>query len=224
MPWPFRRSPTKTQFGRDLLHIREIWEARIAETPDLEDPNRVVLLGASAGATVALGGYGAVIQEQFKDSDEYLPTPQGELAPDRVVQFARSLSHSDAIEAAYRVLTWALAAEMAAFFWRPNYAYEMTQLSEVLGVNNIFEETVVAIGEPVNDETDQEQVADRGYELVKGSLVCMVATALNEEIDPDDPFVAMHLPRWLDQFKEGKVVASERLKQLAPEGLPIWEA
>lgn len=173
---------------------------------------------------MAFGGYGAVIQQQFQDTVEYLPAPEGEVVPDRIVQFARSLSNPDAIEASYRVLTWAFSAEMAVFFWRPNYTYEMTQLAEALRFKNIFEETVVAIGEPVDDETDPKQIADRAYELAKGSLVCMVAAALNEEINPDDPFVGIHVPQWLDQFKEGKVVASERLKQLAPEGLPIWEA
>jgi hypothetical protein len=112
---------------------------------------------------------------------------------------------------------------MAVFFWRPNYEYEMAELAEVFGFSNIFEETVVAIGEPVADPGDVDQVADRLHELVKGSLVCMVASALNEEIDPDDPIVAMHVPRWFEQFKEGTEVASERLKQLAPDGLPIWE-
>jgi hypothetical protein len=33
----------------------------------------------------------------------------------------------------------------------------------------------------------------------------------------------MHVPRWRNQFKEGLDVASERLKQLSPEGLPIWK-
>jgi hypothetical protein len=103
---PFRRrDPTNTQFGRYLLRIREDWEVRITDAPDLEGPNRMVLLSASAGATVAFGGYGAVIHEQFRDHEEHLPTAQGELVPDRVVQFAKSLSQRDAIEAAYRVLT-----------------------------------------------------------------------------------------------------------------------
>lgn len=222
--WPFRRNPTKTQFGRDLLRVREVSEERIAQAPDLEEPNRLVLLSASAGATVALGGYGAAMQQQFKDGDEYLPTAHGDLAADRIVQFAKSLSHTDAIEAAYRVLTWAVSAEMAVFFWRPNYAFEMTQLAEAFGFNNIFEETVVAIGGPVDDGANPRAVGDRFCELVKGSLVCMVAAALAEEIDPDDPFVAMYLPAWLNQFNEAKEVARERLTQLAPEGLPIWEA
>jgi hypothetical protein len=33
----------------------------------------------------------------------------------------------------------------------------------------------------------------------------------------------MYIPQWIEQFNEGLNVANERLKQLSPEGLPIWE-
>jgi hypothetical protein len=32
----------------------------------------------------------------------------------------------------------------------------------------------------------------------------------------------MYIPRWTEQYFEGLDVSQERLKQLAPEGLPIW--
>jgi hypothetical protein len=50
----------------------------------------------------------------------------------------------------------------------------------------------------------------------------MIGAAINEPIDWDDSMLGMHLPNWVNQFYEGLGVANERVKQLAPEGLPIW--
>ena len=33
----------------------------------------------------------------------------------------------------------------------------------------------------------------------------------------------MHVPTWIERFNEGLDVVDERLKQLAPDGLPIWQ-
>lgn len=50
-----------------------------------------------------------------------LPLPDGRERPDRVVQFAHSLDDGSGVEAANRVATWGLIAELSVFFWRPNY-------------------------------------------------------------------------------------------------------
>jgi hypothetical protein len=51
----------------------------------------------------------------------------------------------------------------------------------------------------------------------------MIGAAVDEPIDWDDSRVDMYIPMWTEQFFEGLDVANERLKQLAPEGLPIWK-
>jgi hypothetical protein len=115
VPWPFKRDATKTPFGRRLLSIRDLSEARIADARDIEEPNRIVLLSASAGATVALGAYGAFLIDQFGDLEPSFPGPEGKQHPDHVVQFARSLDSPESIEAAYRVAAWALVSVFAVF-------------------------------------------------------------------------------------------------------------
>jgi hypothetical protein len=220
----FRRKPTKTTFGKTLLSIRESWERQIAGCDVVEAPNRIVLLSASAGATVALGGYGAYLIDQFGGEPDSLTNARGEAVPDRIVQFAQALSQRpEAIEAAYRVSTWALVSEMGVFYWRPNYDIEMHECAKAFEFRNAYEAEVPALGEPRENDASVEGLADREYQLVKGSLVCMIGAALDEPIDWDDVFVSMHFENWQGQFNEALSVASERTTQLAPDGLPIWE-
>jgi hypothetical protein len=220
----FRRKPTKTKFGKTLLSIRESSERQIARCDDVEDPNRIVLLSASAGATVGLGGYGALLIDEFAGKPDSLPDAHGNAVPDRIVQFADALnSRPDAIEAAYRVATWALVCELAAFYWRHNYTYEMHECAKPFEFRNVYEGEVPALGEPRDKDASVEELGDRKFQLVKGSLVCMIGAALDEPIDWDDVFVSMHFENWRGQFNEALSVASERTTQLAPDGLPIWE-
>jgi len=45
---------------------------------------------------------------------------------DPIVSFANRLAERPvSIEPAYRVVTWGLVAELAVFFWRPNYEIDM---------------------------------------------------------------------------------------------------
>lgn len=223
VPWPFRRDRLKSPFARSLLAIRGEWEERVAHHPDIEEPNRLAILSASAGATVALGGLGTVLIDQFSDSDPKLILPDGREMPDRIVQLAQALTEPLATEAAYRVATWGLISEHGAYFWRPNYEIEMYECAKAFELRNDYEGQVPAFGEPVPKDASTEEQAERRATLIRGTLVCMIGAAIDEPIDWDDSFVAMHLPAWIEQFHEGLDVASERLKQLAPQGLPIWE-
>lgn len=222
MPWPFKRKATKTPFGRALLSVREAAEAEIATHPEIEDPNRIVLLSASAGATVALGGFGTVLIDNFGGEPALLPGPHGETITDPIVAFANRLSQRPAsIEPAYRVVTWALVTEFAVFHWKPNYELEMHECATAFEFRNELEGEIAALGEPVAEEHDAE--VDRLLGLHKGSLANMIAAAIDRPVSWGDPFVGMHLPAWQEQFQEGMSTAVERMKQLAPTGLPIWE-
>jgi hypothetical protein len=120
------RDPAREPFGQALLALRDSWEGRIAAHGELEDPNRIVLLSGSAGATVALGGYGSALIAAFAGESASLTNARGNLVPDCIAQFAHALqTRRDAVEAAYRVTTWAMVSEQGAFYWRPNYELEI---------------------------------------------------------------------------------------------------
>ncbi len=51
-----------------------------------------MLLSASAGATVGLGGYGALLIDEFAGKPDSLPDARGNAIPDRIVQFADALN------------------------------------------------------------------------------------------------------------------------------------
>jgi hypothetical protein len=167
----FRRKPTKTKFGKTLLAIRASWERQIATCDDVEEPNRIVLLSASAGATVALGAYGAHLINEFGAASDSLRNARGDAVPDRIVQFAHAINERPgAVEAAYRVMTWALVSEMAVFCWRPNYELEIHECAKAFEFRNVYEGEVPAFGEPRKHDAPVEELGDRKFQLVKGSL------------------------------------------------------
>ena len=234
MAWPFRSKqkdpiPTETPFGESLLEVHAETERLLAAASDLNDPQRCVLLGACAGSTVAVGGYGSQQLERFQDSEEYLPTNTGELTPNRLVQFSKAVVQEEvaarvgAVGRAYRVMAWALVADMAVFYWRPNYDLEISECAEVFGFSNAYEATIANIGRPGDDDSLWAE-AGRRHELTKGALICIVAAALDEEIDPDDPLLTLGVEGWSPHFEAGLDTAAERIMGLAPEGLPIWRA
>ena len=218
-----RRKPKFTVFGQLLVDLHERWDAHFAATEAIEHPNRVVLASASAGATVALGEYGTGMVERFADTPTSVPGADREV-PDRIAQFARALDDAHAVEAAYRVVTWALVAEFAVFFWRPNYDYELAECTKVFEIRNDYEATVLYYGRPLDEDATADDKGQRLHDVAQASLYGSVSAALDVPIAPgDDPFMGVHMPAWIDQFMEGKRVGGERLTQLAPDGLPIWE-
>jgi hypothetical protein len=232
VPWPFgsrrkaagelfERNHFGVAFDADLLALREDWESRIAAS-EIDEPNKIVLLSASAGATVACGSFGAFLILHFEGKKALLP--DGGIDP--VVAFANRLtSDPEAIENAYRVTTWGYVAEFANFYWRPNYELDMRVCAEVFEFRNDYEGEVASLGWPIEADADVMRQADRLGGLVKGMLINAIRAAMPDaySVDWDDPFVGMHLPQWNDQFEEGLDVAKERLRQLAPRGLPIWQ-
>ena len=122
------------------------------------------------------------------------------------------------------MVTWGLVAELAVFFWRPNYEIDMYECADAFEFRNQFEGAVAALGEPIATDASVDEQADRRFRLINGTLVCAIGAALGEKIaDPEDHFIGMHVPTWIERFNEGLDVADERLKQLAPDGLPIWQ-
>ena len=212
---------SKTPFGRQLLAIRASSESEVADCHRIEEPTRIVLLSASAGAAVAFGSYGALLIDELFCEETSLP-PQGDAPPDPVVRFAYSLHSQSSMEAAYRVATWALIGELGDFFWRPNYATQMQECATAFGLRNDHEVMTAALGEPVGATTDGQ--LERRKTLEKGALIFMVAAALDAPAAWDDPVIDGNTPRWHHHFREGLSVATMRMRQLAPNGLPRWVA
>lgn len=218
----FRRDPTRQPFGRKLLNIHRSYEQQLGAA-EMEESNRVVLLSACAGAAVALGAYGAWLQREARSSPEFVENNHGEEVPMHVVRFARALDDVVNVDAAYRVAVWGQIPEMAEFYWRPNYEIEIDECATAFELRDPFESTVVHYGRPLAAGATVEDSATWLSDLVEATLYCMVSAALDEEIAPPDMFIEMEKPTWFDQHTAGRSAAAERLEQLAPEGLPIWE-
>jgi hypothetical protein len=220
---PFRGRRLRKRFARDVLELHLGWDDALAATPEIAEPNVVVLRSASAAATVALGNFGTLLIDGFHQTSATLDLPDGEVV-DRVVEFAHALQERPAADAAYRVATWTYVAELGAFFWRPNYELELRECAEAFALRNEYEGEVAALGEPVREDATVEEQSSRDYALQKAALKCMVGAATGVSVDlEDDAFVGMHIQNWQACFYEGLAVAKERVEQLAPGGLPIWE-
>lgn len=161
---------------------------------------------------------------QFLELSSTVPLGSGEELPDRIVQFAQVLDNASAVEAAHRVVTWAYVSEFGAYFWQPNYEYELHECAKVFELRNVYEATVLDRGQPPPKDADVEERAGRTYDLIQATFLGMMSTALDERIEPgQDPFINIHMPHWIEFFAEGRIAGGDRLKQLAPDGLPIWD-
>ena len=216
MPWPFKRErdPTDAPFARHLVAAHESWEERIAASREVEEPTRVALLGASAGAMVALGAYVMSLRMELEDPSPATGGRAG--ARNRIFQFAQELDDAWAAEAAYRVATWALLSEFVAHLWGEDYEYAMHECGKAFGFENLYEETTVHYGLPAEERASEDE---RMHNIVKASLYGMVSSVLQEPVEPEDESINHHLEAWIEQFSIGLEVGGERLEQLAPEGL-----
>lgn len=217
MPWPFKREsdPTETPFARHLVAAHERWEDRIAGSREVEEGTTVALLGASAGAMVALGTFVMSLRVEL---EETAPASPGRGGPaDRMFQFAQELDDERAAEAAYRVATWALLGEFVAHLSGDDYEYEMQECAKVLGFENIYEETAVHYGRPADARSSELAEAERMRNIVKASLYGMVSSVLQEPVEPEDEAINLHLDAWVEQFGTGIEVGGERLEQLVPD-------
>lgn len=219
----FRRNPAKTPFGKRVLAVHEQWQNTIRWPPDpvvLEEPNFICMMAATAGATVALGGYGMYLRDHIGGNSRELEA-QG--VHDPTVRLAGSFDEYEAVEAAWRVVAWALLADQAAFFWRPNYLRELNECAAAFGFDNDYEKRVIAYGSPDGDKDVVEDEVERTMKLIRGSLISMIGASSGVDLDPDDVWIGIVTPAWSEQFLEGRKVANEYISQIAPEGLPIWE-
>ena len=208
---------SKSPFGRQLLAIRGRWESEIAACRVIEEQAQIVVLSASAGAAVALGSYGALLLSELY-SEEAAFVPQGDGPPDPVVQFAYSLQSESSMEAAYRVATWGVTGELADFFWSPNYGEQIQECARAFTFQNDYEVRTAALAEPAEQVIAGQP--ERRATLEKGTLIFMIGAASGAAVPWDDPFVTKNMPVWQRQFREGLSVATKRMRQLAPHGLP----
>ncbi len=209
MPWPFKQEdsdPTEA-FANDLFKVHESWEHRIDSSAGSER-TRALLLSATAGATIAFGAHGAMLREKVAE---------GGRSSGRVGRFARALDDNRGIDAAYRVVTWALVSEYAANLWPEDHEHEIGGCEIVFGFQNLYEETAVAYGQPAPRGASDEEQLDRLYDLTKATLYGMFSAALDEAVVPEDGSVNAHLDEWLEQFEAGIDAGAERLENLAPD-------
>jgi hypothetical protein len=220
MRW--RRKPTKSKFGKNVLAIHEHWQQVIRsylDPDEIDEPNFLCLMAATAGATVAIGGYGSYLREHMEVSATELEAAG---AQDPTANLADSFDAYAAIEAAWRVACWAVLADLAAFFWRPNYLLELNSCATVFGFENVYERRVVAFGAPQGDRDDIAAEAQRRGRLGRGSLICVIGAATGIDAT-DSVWIDVALNAWDFQLEEASATASEYLEQVAPDGLPVWE-
>ena len=208
MPWPFKQEdsdPTEA-FANDLLKVHEGWERRIDSGAGSER-TRALLLSATAGAVVAFGAHGAMLREKVAEGG----------SSGRLARFAQSLDNNRGIDAAYRVVTWALVSEYAANLWPEDHEHEIGGCEIVFGFQNLYEETAVAYGQPSEPGASDDEQLDRIYDLTKATLYAMFSAALDEAVVPEDGSVNAHLDEWLEHFEAGIDAGAERLENLAPD-------
>ena len=125
------RSPAKSRFGNALTRTFEDYDAFVARASFDDEPNRVVLRSALAGATVALGTYEGAVLRGLQSVAPAVAAPHldGGVIDDPMVRFARELH--GASDEAYRVVVWAVLTEYAAHFWAANYDYEIRACEQV---------------------------------------------------------------------------------------------
>lgn len=209
MPWPFKREegdPTEA-LAEDVFATHESWQSRI-DSSVADDRTKVVLLSATAGATVAFGAHAAMLREKVA---------QGGASSDRISRFARALDNRRAVDAAYRVVAWALASEYVANLWPEDHEYEIGRCELVFGFQNLYEETAVAYGQPAARGASEDEQLDRMYDLMKAALYGMISAALDEPVVPEDDSINEHLDEWVDQLEAGIDAGAERLDSLPPE-------
>jgi len=209
VPWPFKREDgdLTEAFANDLFAAHEGWERRIDSSAH-GDRTRALLLSATAGATVAFGAHAAMLREKVAE---------GAGSPDRLARFARALDDRRAIDASYRVVTWALVSEYAANLWPEDHEHEISRCEIVFGFQNLYEETAVAYGQPSERGASDDEQLDRIYDLTKATLYGVFSAALDEPVVPEDDAVNEHLDAWLEQFEAGIDAGAERLEDLAPD-------
>lgn len=209
MPWPFKKeeSDRTEAFAKDLFAAHESWEGRIDSSAHGER-TRALLLSGMAGATVAFGAHAAMLREKVAE---------GGGASGRLGSFAGALDRRAAIEAAYRVVTWALVSEYAANLWPEDHEHEVGRCEIVFGFQNLYEETAVAYGQPAERGASDEAQLDRIYDLTKATLYGLFSAVLDEPVVPEDDAVNEHLDDWVEHFEAGIEAGAERLEELAPD-------
>jgi hypothetical protein len=207
VPWPFKKEEEdRTEaFAKDLFSVHEGWDSRI-ESSASSDRTRALLFSGMAGATVACGAHGAMLREVVAEGN----------APDRIVRFAAALDNRRAVEAAYRVVAWALVSEYAANLWPEDHEYEIGRCEIAFGFQNIYEETAVGFGQPSQPGANDDEQLDRIYDLTKATLYGMFSAVLDEPVVPEDDAINQNIDAWVDQFEAGIDAGAERLEQLAP--------
>ena len=208
MPWPFKREegdPTEA-FANELFAAHDSWENRIDRSAR-EETTRALLLSGTAGAVVAFGAHAAMLREMVASG--------GARPGDRIARFAEALDDKRAIEAAYRVVVWALVSEYAANLWPEEHEQEISKCEIVFGMENLYEESAVSYGQPLEGTDDEDQL-ERMYDLVKVTLYGMISAALGEDVLPEDEAINEHIDTWVEQFEAGIDAGAERLEQLAP--------
>jgi hypothetical protein len=207
VPWPFKKEEEdRTEaFAKDLFSVHEGWDSRI-ESSASSDRTRALLFSGMAGATVACGAHGAMLREVVAEGN----------APDRIVRFAAALDNRRAVEAAYRVVAWALVSEYAANLWPEDHEYEIGRCEIAFGFQNIYEETAVGFGQPSQPGANDDEQLDRIYDLTKATLYGMFSAVLDEAVVPEDDAINQNIDAWVDQFEAGIDAGAERLEQLAP--------
>jgi hypothetical protein len=208
VPWPFKKEETdRTEsFANDLFAVHDSWDSRIASSASGER-TRALLLSGMAGATVAVGAHGAMLRESVAEGG----------APDRVTRFAGALDRRNSVEAAYRVVAWALISEYAANLWPEDHEEEVGRCEIAFGFQNLYEETAVGFGQPADPSAGDDEQLDRIYDLTKAALYGMFSAVLNEAIVPEDDAINQHMDEWVDHFEAGINAGAERLEQLAPD-------
>jgi hypothetical protein len=201
-------------YGADLLELRELFEADTVANADQlgwdrHTPGLLVVLAASGGATVALGGYGVAIRAEFKDKPE-LTTPG---PPDPIWLLAQALDDQQAIMDTFRVLVWGYTSEIVASLWPDRWAEALERLAGVMNVASDVEAKVLEIS-PTMPELSEQDLARQQGEHRTSILAAMAEAASGREIQSDNPWLRVALPAWSGFYAEGQETIAQLMHDM----------
>jgi hypothetical protein len=117
-------------------------------------------------------------------------------------------------EAAWRVASWAVLADLADLHWRRSYLDQLNQCAAIFSFENDYERRVIAYGAPSRNPGDADAESERARRLARGSLVCMVGAATGLDA-ASDVWVDIAFDAWNRQFNEARGVAAAYLEHTA---------
>lgn len=121
---------------------------------------------------------------------------------------------------AYRVVVWGYVSDVVAQLWPDQYDGVCGEIAALVNVANDQEAEVFRIGGPLDESLSDDDLGKALVTYSRGLLAATAHAATGKAVASDNPWLGMAFPVWNECYAEGEEVVAERMRQLAPDGLP----